>query len=187
MSERLSEERLEEILTQEIADCPHCRESSCEGCTPHVLRQHYKRLTAERDQYAACHEAELGVCFQHCDEVQELTAERDRARNLAVRLEGEAGAMREALEDVQAWIKSAVQMHYGERALRVIAKALSAPLTDVVAERMEQLEEVLSDARRVATPDYIGVDTMPDDPTLLGWIQRLAQSIAEYDAGEGEE
>lgn len=55
-------------------------------------------VTAERDRYAACHEAELGVCFQHCDEVKELTAERDRARDLAVRLEQELSKLRAVAE-----------------------------------------------------------------------------------------
>jgi hypothetical protein len=38
-----------------------------------------KRLTAELTRYKALHEAELGMCEEHCDVVKELTAERDAA------------------------------------------------------------------------------------------------------------
>lgn len=41
-----------------------------------VATEKQKRI----DELHACHDAEIGVCFKHCDEVKDLQAKLDRAR-----------------------------------------------------------------------------------------------------------
>ena len=57
------------------------------------LRAQVEELKRERDSLRACHDSELGVCHQHCEEVQE-------AITRATRAEAQAKRYRVLLEEV---------------------------------------------------------------------------------------
>lgn len=65
---------------QEIAD--FCR---CKFTEP--LTDEIDRLQTENKQLRDCHEAELGVCQQHCDIVITLQAENKRLRTLIINMD----------------------------------------------------------------------------------------------------
>jgi len=49
----------------------------------------HNKVQAERDRLKACHEAEIGVCYQHCDEVRRLREALERTlRNFELLLAG---------------------------------------------------------------------------------------------------
>ena len=55
----------------------------------HTVNKEMDALKAERDRLKACHEAEIGVCYQHCDEVRRLREALERTlRNFELLLAG---------------------------------------------------------------------------------------------------
>lgn len=52
-------------------------------CEAEDLQSRLAQAEAERDRLRACHEAELGVCLEHCAEYQDVKAEREGWKDAA--------------------------------------------------------------------------------------------------------
>jgi hypothetical protein len=59
-----------DALSARLAECERERDLWQSQSDKH--RAHWMKVERERDELRACHEAELGVCYQHCPEVQAL-------------------------------------------------------------------------------------------------------------------
>jgi len=86
------------------------------------VQNYIAAVTAERDRYKALHDAELGMCEPHCDEVAELRATLAAVREVVV-------AMRRAFER-EGWRVEDSKGHNRTDTMHDMVLAALAPAAD---------------------------------------------------------